>query len=488
MIYIKDKVERIQHNFWNNCLFHPTDAVEDSWGKRILDCISEDKTANTIRIYAMLEDIVLRDENGKLTYDFRVNDLRLDYLKEKGFDVLIAYGMMPKCIAKNPDVISEKIRYKGKDMITSPPANYEEWEEVCYQYTKHLVERYGIETVSQWRMQCFNEPDWYRFFMSDIPKENNEVRLSEYKKMYAAFARGIKRVDERIWVGGPALSFDLDFFEKLMVYNKENNIPQDFISIHIYGTHPRLMNDGSKPVSVNNSMEIQKKYSDIIKKVGLSHIPLIVDEWGASGEGFTDIKTAPTLIFRETEVFASYYTKMISEYLTAGYKIDKMLICLSGQHEMKEDFTGFRNFFTLNFIAKPIYNAYLMASKLKKELLEYEKDNENLYIIPTKSDKNYSVMFTYSSFDFKEDLEDYEEVIRFSESLKGKRVTLYVIDKEHTNPYRIYEKLDKNNLDETSIKMLREAGKLKPVYDGIYEKDEFSVKITANSTYLMEVE
>ena len=487
MIKITDKVKRNQKNFWNNCLFHPTDAVEDSWGKRILDRISEDKTADTIRIYAMLEDIVLKDEKGKLTYDFRVNDLRLDYLHEKGFNVLIAYGMMPACLAKNPKEISEKIRYKGKDMITSVPASYEEWEEVCYEYSKHLVERYGIETVSKWRMQCFNEPDWYRFFMSDTPRENNEVRLEEYKKMYAAFARGVKRADERIWVGGPALSFDLDFFEKLMVYVKENNIPQDFISIHIYGTLPRLMNDGTKPISVENSMAIQKNYSDIIERVGLSHIPLIIDEWGASGEGFTDIKTAPSLIFRETEVFASYYIKMIAKYLEAGYKIDKMLICLSGQHEMKEDFTGFRNFFTLNFIAKPIYNAYLLASKLKEELLLFESDKDNLYVIPTKDNDKYAVMINYSSDTFEENIPSRKETLSFEADIVGKKIKIYCIDKNHTNPYRMYEKI-KDSMTDSDIVKLREEGTLAPVFTGVAEANEITLDLIPNSTYLVEVE
>ena len=37
MIQIGKKVIRRTQKFWNHCLFHPTDAVEDAWGKRILD-------------------------------------------------------------------------------------------------------------------------------------------------------------------------------------------------------------------------------------------------------------------------------------------------------------------------------------------------------------------------------------------------------------------------------------------------------------------
>ena len=44
MIKISDKVLKKQKNFWNDVLFHPTDAVEDSWGKRIIDRFAEDKS------------------------------------------------------------------------------------------------------------------------------------------------------------------------------------------------------------------------------------------------------------------------------------------------------------------------------------------------------------------------------------------------------------------------------------------------------------
>ena len=144
MIKIGNKVEKVQKNFWNHCIFHPTDAVEDAWGKRILDKMAEDKAIDTVRIYAMLEDIVYLDEDGNLAYDFRVNDVRLDYLVEKGFNVLIAYGMLPEIMASDVNerssVSKNATRYKGKKLHVSKPMNIEWWEEICYEYTKHIVE------------------------------------------------------------------------------------------------------------------------------------------------------------------------------------------------------------------------------------------------------------------------------------------------------------------------------------------------------------
>jgi len=147
MIKIENNTVKHIDNFWNSCIFHPTDAVEDPWGKRILDRMSKDNAIHTVRIYAMFEDIAYLDENGNVAYDFRLNDLRLDYLVEKGFNILIAYGMMPELFSSDKNELSSvsknKTRYKGKMLYTAKPKDYKLWEELCYEYTKHIVERYG---------------------------------------------------------------------------------------------------------------------------------------------------------------------------------------------------------------------------------------------------------------------------------------------------------------------------------------------------------
>ena len=80
MITVFNEVVKEEKNFWNNCLFHPTDAVEDPWGRRILDQMAKDKAIQTVRIYTMFEEIVYVDEDDNLCFDFRISDLRMDYL------------------------------------------------------------------------------------------------------------------------------------------------------------------------------------------------------------------------------------------------------------------------------------------------------------------------------------------------------------------------------------------------------------------------
>jgi len=486
MISIKSTVIKKQNNFWNHCLFHPTDAIEDPWGKRILDQIAEDGAIQSVRIYTMFEDIVYLDEEGQLCFDFRLSDLRLDYMVEKGYGLLLAYGGMPDCIASSTEhkttCAKNKTRYKGKMWNSAPPKDYALWEEICYEYTKHNVERYGIDVVSQWRCQCFNEADVYMFFMSNLPHEAYEERLSEYCKLYESFERAVRSVSEEISIGGPALAEYLEFLGGLLDYVKEYQLKMDFISVHNYGTHPHLMNSKKCPISVKNNIEKQKRFEEVMIKHGFGDTPVIIDEWGMATGGFMNREDCPDLMVRETEIFAAYYVKLIRTFIDAGFNLDSMMLCLTGQHEMLEDFTGFRNFFTLNFIKKPIYNAFVLASKLGQEFVDYQKEDEKIYILPTKtSDGGYAVMLSYSSEYFEEDLPDLERMIEFEEDIADKNVTIYCIDKEHTNPYRLYQRVGIEDLA-----LLREEGKMKPIRTQC-GNEKLCLHLTANCTYLITV-
>ena len=495
MIKIGSKVEKTQKNFWNNCLFHPTDAVEDAWGKRILDKMAEDKAINTVRIYTMFEDIVYVDEDGTLQYDFRVSDLRIDYLLEKGYNLILAYGGMPDCIASSvankSSMSKNKTRYKGKMWNSAPPKDYALWEEICYAYTKHNIERYGIETVSQWYCQCHNEPDGKPFFLSEYPESSEnafEIRLPLYCKLYEAFEKGLKRASDKVKIGGPALARFNSFLGGFLDYVKEKNLRLDFISVHNYGTEPHRIKDGSRPVTVCNEVEMQQGYTETIAAHGFSDTPVIVDEWGFSTGGFQNVEECPDLIARETEMFSAYFAKLIHEFVYSDFKIDLLAICLSGQHEMVTDFSGFRNFFTLNFIKKPIYNAYILASKLGESLLTKENNRENIFVVPTKNEKeDYAILISYSDKYMTENLPEIEETVEFEQDISDKTVTIWCIDKEHTNPYRMFEKMGVEEPDEAQLKLLKEEGKMKPLKTQ-KGSEKISLKLTPNATFLVTVE
>lgn len=499
-IYADRPMRKIE-NFWNNIHFHPTDAIEDEWGQRILDNVANDKVAKTVRMYTMFEDIVSMGEDGKLKYDFTLNDVRLDYMISKGFDLLICYNFVPFCVAENPELVmantKNKTRYKGKMICTAPPKEDGIWEEICYEYTKHIVEKYGFETVSRWKFHCLNESDVANFFMSDLPnsEEAGAIRYERYIKLYKEFQRGIERVDKRLCFGGPSAAILYDrgsFVQKFSKAISDGEIRADFISIHTYGTTPPALNSGKKLFDARNTVELHKKYVEEIKKNLPNGIDIIVDEWGAATAGFFNVENCTALMLREKSDFAAYFGKMITAYIEEELPVSKMLICLSGQHEMTTDFSGFRNFFTLNFIKKPIYNAFVLGAKLGDELLFCDGELENGSVLATKKDERLSLMLAYASENFNEELPNVVPAITV-EGISGKhRVRVWCIDEMHTNPYAL--SLRENiGTDPTAeqIERMREEGTLKPEkeYDQNFDIDkDVKIELTNNALALIEIE
>ena len=219
--------------------------------------MAADGAIKTIHIYSMFEDIVYIGENGEICYDFRLSDLRIDYLLEKGYDILISYAGMPDCIAQSTHLslsaAKNTTRYKGKMWNSAPPKDYGIWEDLCYEYTKHLVERYGEDTVSKWHCHCHNEPDG-GFWMRDLDREDFIPKSTEYCKLYDAFVRGVRRASKGIRVGGPALAHNLNFLDRFLEHIKKTGVEMNYIALHTYGANVKTLNNGSKRISTENQI------------------------------------------------------------------------------------------------------------------------------------------------------------------------------------------------------------------------------------------
>lgn len=476
-----------QHNFWNGLHFHPTDAIEDDWGKKILDTVAEDNVADMIRMYAMLDDIVTEDTQGNLQYDFTQNDIRLDYMISKGFRIFLSYNFMPACIAKDPSLVT-KGRYKGKTICSSIPKDYSLWEEVCYAYTQHLVERYGKETVSSWYLQCWNEPDLGAFFMRGVPTSHNDpealaLRLREYCKLYKHFAAGVTKACDTAKIGGPSLDNDLLFLDGFLRTVHEQGIQIDFVGIHPYGK--------LSPVHAENNLRVHEANQNIIDRY-FPEIEIIADEYGISGGGFSGILNNPRLAIRDGSEFAAYFGKMVHAYIHSDARLTKMLICLSGQHQTTQEFMGYRNMISLNYVKKPIYNAYLLLGKLKENILAVDTDTDNLTVLPTADNKGQlSVMLAYASEHFDTTLPSLSHALTF-DGLHGLHtVRIWRIDDNHTNPLRFAEA---NGIGHTpsneELILLRREGTIKPFAElnwDFSKNSTITVEMDNNALLLIEI-
>lgn len=529
LISIKaDCTTREIRNFWNHIHFHPTDAIEDDWGKYILDHVSSDGAAQYIRIYAMLEDIVSRGEKGNLTYDFCATDYRLDYLVKKGFRLLICFNFLPTAIAADPQCISWLPRYKGKHINTSRPRDYKEWQEICRIYTIHLKERYGETRLSNWYFHCWNEPDFPNYFLSDLPRKGESAReqqnmllaAEEYTKLYDHFAEGVTSACGSIKIGGPSAALSNQFIELFLQHvmegtnhaNGKKGTRLDFLSIHTYGAFPEELAAG-RPIRIEDTYKRVKELEELAIKCGIKEPEIIVDEWGLSTEGFTDTEKYPVLEFRNTELYAAGYAHLINYYTRKNAPVKLQMICLSGQHNLKKEFHGYRSFFTLHGFPKPIYNAYALCAKLGNRLLECEipgEDKEPGFVkavdgfltgfFPTIDENGRIAILLYRFFpNPTPDIEMLREKtaqhlrLEFSGLHETYHIRHYCIDHENCNAYTAWKEMgEKNDLSQTELEWIRRQGRLKLLYpeetQTLQDRWQLDIVLAGNTLLLIELE
>ena len=499
-VYVNaEKAVKQVNNFWNHIHFHPTDAIEDMWGQKILDAASADGAARRIRIYAMLEDIVFEGKDGTLEYDFSETDTRIDYLVSRGFSLLICMNFLPRAIAKDKMLVSENARYKRKRLYTSVPSDYRLWQEVCARYVAHLIERYGEDLVSTWYFHCWNEPNSHYFWMSDC-REWEKV-TDEYIKLYDYFAEGIKGVSQRVPVGGPSAAFtalpdaprtdaygplvDAMFIKKFLTHvksgtnyaNGKTGTAYDFYSVHTYGS---LFDCAKQNVlDVSDCTKMLANYRRLADDCGFQGIEMISDEWDICGGGWLTTKDYPILDYRNSEVFSAHYFAFIEDLLQSGLDLSAVMICLSGQHDLTGDFTGTRTFATRSGFKTPIYNAYALAAKLGQTILEGKADDK-LGVIPTLCDNgdiaiavfNYAPRLLKPNGNFHTRLEvdlpqgDYT-------------VTHYRLDKSNCNPYSAWKEAGRPEYcSQAEAEAVNRAGVLKPWYaDEQFSGSHFSLEM-----------
>ena len=488
-----DKKEKDLVNFWNHMVFHPTNSIEDAWGQQHLDKLAEDKAVQIVRIYSMFEESVTLGEDGELKYDFALNDLRIDELLKRGFTPYIGYTFFPGFLSAEQDESIISHRYKNNLLYRSYMTDYSKWEEICRVYTQHIVDRYGLEQVSGWYLHCYNEPDLRHFFYWNAP--SYKERAAEYCKMYEAFVKGLNAVSLKLKIGGVALSegpTHFEFLEYFLNFVKEKNLKLDFLSYHSYGTGPKGMIEGTKPLNVKGAIANTMYVKRIAKLCGFGDVPTVCDEWGACTEGYLGTDKCSDFIFRENEIYAVYFTKMLTLYDEMGL-YDPQLICMSGSHHLKVDFGGHRNFFTKNFYPKPIFNAYVLAAKLGKEKLYHyaELDCEDVSIMATRhEDGHLSVLLGYADDNFTRRLKPLVNTVEFA-GLKGQcKVTGWRIDADHANAIRKFKELGQPaDPTEEQKAAIREFGALKPEDLGFVSPENpiLPLNMENNATLLLEI-
>jgi len=226
-----------------------------------------------VRCHGIFNDdmgIYDEDKDGKPIYNWTLVDQAYDGYLNNGVRPFVELSFMPNKLAKDPK--NDVFWYKGN---SGPPKDYAKWGELVYQLAKHCIERYGVDEVSKWYFECWNEPNID--FWTGVPKE------STYFQLYDATARAVKRADPRLRVGGPSTA-QAAWVDKTIEHCISNNIPLDFVSTHVYANDTAENVLGTKETISRKDMVTgaMKKVFDQVKASKRPDMPIIWSEFNAS--------------------------------------------------------------------------------------------------------------------------------------------------------------------------------------------------------------
>ncbi|HKR30984.1 MAG TPA: hypothetical protein VJT08_10925, partial [Terriglobales bacterium] len=203
-----------------------------------------------------------------------------DGLLAHGIKPFVEISFMPKKLAASP--VLHAFWYKPSP---APPKDYAKWDALITAFAQHLISRYGIDELSQWYFEVWNEPN--------IDFWAGEPKQATYFELYDHTARALKAVSPRLRVGGPATA-QAAWADAFIQHVVSANIPADFVSTHVYG------NDRSQDVFGTNEnitrdkmvCRAVRKVHDQIKASARPNLPLIWSEFNASYANEPDITDA----------------------------------------------------------------------------------------------------------------------------------------------------------------------------------------------------
>lgn len=208
-------------------------------------------------------DVLNRDENGKLSYNWLELDKTVCDIYHTGAKPFFSLGYMSPAISADGSLVSL-------------PKSWDEWAEVVQKTIEHYsgkATRLCGQVAGQWMediyYEVWNEPDLETFGKWSIYGGEKD-----YKKLYFYSSVGASKAQDvhKFLLGGPTTTRAYkNWLTTFLDYVSANNLKLDFISWHHYSKDPE---DFANDVKDINSWLTPEKYAKY------RNLPKIISEWG----------------------------------------------------------------------------------------------------------------------------------------------------------------------------------------------------------------
>jgi xylan 1,4-beta-xylosidase len=308
--------------------------------------------------FAQMKNAATTAAENSGIYNFSYIDQIYDGLLENGVRPFIELSFMPKKMASDPNAL-HAFWYKQN---VSPPKDYAVWDAMITAFAQHLVDRYGIEEVSHWDFEVWNEPNID--FWAGKPAQ------ASYFELYDHTALALKKVSQQLRVGGPSTA-QAAWTGDFLRHCKENNIPVDFASSHVYA------NDTAKDVFHTDEIiprdrmvcrSVRKVHDEILASP-LPSTPLIFSEYNASYANEPNVT--------DSVYMGPWLATTISQCdgLTESMSYWTFSDVFEEQGVIRSPFYGGFGLLAENHIPKPAFNAFAMFHQLGDRRLPLSSDS-----------------------------------------------------------------------------------------------------------------
>lgn len=320
-----------------------------------------------------------RTVTGELVYNWLYVDTIFDFILSCGAKPFLELSFTPPVLASSSATL-----FWWNANISKPHLG--EWYQLIRRFYLHCVERYGMQEVSAWYAEVWNEPDYTNVFW--------EGTMQDYFQLYDTTAQAIKSVSPQFRVGGPVIT-SLGFTQTVWIeafasHCLQHQIPLDFISFHAYGERPvDYYEKGTSyfpempqvsGLRKDCELEVINKHLDTLKRLHLTP-EIHVTEWNVSSK--------QRFLIRDTAFMAPYVAHVaLSSYpLVQSMTFWEITDLIEEVRAPIEPFHGGLGMLTVHGIPKPSYQSFFLLNKLGDTVL----DQGESYII-TRRGETYQLL------------------------------------------------------------------------------------------------
>lgn len=436
---------------------------------------------DSMKVMCDLSDVMPFPMEGKFEeQSFHQCGIAYDNVIAAGMKPFVELGFIPNklCVEDNGESL-----VKGASIRA--PKSLEAWAFYIQAFIRYLIHRYGKEEIETWYFEVWNEPDLQGAFFYGTQQD--------YFELYEVTARAIKEIDSKIMVGGPSTSAS-KWVKAFLDFCHEKQVPVDFVTTHQYAGDPLIgVHDNGDEAEVIDMGKMMQVMNSIITGLPDDSKPLDVLRATLAGPFKRPLnadvfRKNAMLVIEQAKGYPVYYTEWnmsatFSDYgndtrMTAAYDIKNALDiedlvtgssiwCFSDifdeMHQFTEEFHGGFGLLTINGIPKPVFYGMKMLAMTGEERMDLgETATQGEVGIAGFCTENEKQFLLFRSKLTEDKLPAEHVTMKVELEQKPKKVVIYRIDEDHTNPLKLWEDMGKPaNLNHQEIQTLIEESMMK---------------------------